>query len=147
MQVGKCTMHAIGENVTPKVERKNLVTFRNSLSWLLFIVLHSFFSVPVDEALHRGLLEDDTVTNQTGLSPTQVSCKEVTIPDCWRPILSHITTMKSPTHVTPHHARKSMMKQWTLSSYDISVYLVTVICPEEDYSIAVEMLTSDENLM
>ena len=74
MQVGKCTMHAIGENVTPKVERKNLVTFRNFLSWLLFIVLHSFFSVPVDETLHRRLLEDDTVTNQTGLPPTQVTC-------------------------------------------------------------------------
>ena len=52
-----------------------------------------------------------------------------------------------PCHATPRHARKSMMKQWTLSSYDISVYLVTVICPEEDYSIAVEMLASDENLM
>ena len=40
-------------------------------------------------------------------------------PDCWRPVLSHVTAMMSSTythHAMPCHARKSMTEQQTLPS-------------------------------
>ena len=45
----------------------------------------------IKEALHIHLSESELINRD----------KSVTIPDCWRPILSHVTTMTSPAHATP----------------------------------------------
>ena len=48
----------------------------------------------IKEALHIHLSESELIDRDEG----------VTIPDCWRPILSHVTAMASHAHTMPCQA-------------------------------------------
>ena len=48
----------------------------------------------IKEALHIRLSESELIDRDEG----------VTIPDCWRPILSHVTAMASHAHTMPCQA-------------------------------------------